>query len=69
MSGLLARHRGRHCRHGSLTGWTGLVSPLRPVLDFLGGSRTPLALMPMAADDAIPFGPSPCSHPYTETPR
>lgn len=57
MSRLFARHRGRHCRHGSITGWSALSqiqvegSPRRQALE----------LLPVA-DDLIPFADY--RHPY-----
>lgn len=68
-----SHRRSRFASRGSSTGWSGLaslVAAAKPVLDFVSSrSRTPLALMPLAAEDMIPLGPSPRSHPYTETPR
>ncbi|MFI6594910.1 hypothetical protein ACIBHX_01610 [Nonomuraea sp. NPDC050536] len=66
MSGLLARHSGRHCRHGSFTGWSGLahlVAAAQPVLDFTRRRVSHPAVIPVA-DELIPFGPNPRFHPY-----
>lgn len=60
MTRLFARRKGRHCRHGSLTGWSALapVASLRPVVEepFSRRRTTPLAPYPMAAD-LYPYNP------------
>ncbi|TDD54542.1 hypothetical protein E1286_04955 [Nonomuraea terrae] len=52
MSRLFSRRRGRHCRHGSYTGWAAL-SQIRPAQgdDFSRRRTTSLAVFPMAAPD------------------
>lgn len=51
MTGLFARHRGRHCRHGSVTGWAALAALVpvpRPVDDFTRPRPVPV-VWPMTA--------------------
>lgn len=51
---VFSRHRGRHCRHGSLTGWAALAQFQPAAADFSRIRRTPLAVVQMAA----PYDPS-----------
>lgn len=61
---VFSRRKGRHHRHGSLTGWAALSS-LRPAASVVvGRRRTPLALLPVDAD-LIPFADY--RHPYQES--
>lgn len=62
MKGLLSRHRGRHCRHGSLTGWSALAQ-LGPVVT--PSRRRAPELLPVSVDDLIPFA-EPRRHPYAK---
>jgi hypothetical protein len=62
MTGLFARRKGRHCRHGSFTGWSALapVASLKPVVEesFSRPRTAPRGLVPypMAAD-LYPYNP------------
>ncbi|MEU6725574.1 hypothetical protein ABZ917_17855 [Nonomuraea wenchangensis] len=71
MTRLFSRRRGRHCRHGSLTGWSALasVAVLVPVVEDDTCPRSapvvlvPLAPFPTAADDLAPLADY--QHPYS----
>ncbi|MGW4406567.1 hypothetical protein ACWEJ6_21235 [Nonomuraea sp. NPDC004702] len=68
MTRLFARHSGRHRRHGSLTGWASLAQ-FRPAVVF-PRRRAPLAMVPLADEDLVPFAPEPFRrNPYEETSR
>ncbi|MFD9950539.1 hypothetical protein ACFWYW_57575 [Nonomuraea sp. NPDC059023] len=59
-----ARHHGRHRRHGSYTGWSGLAVIVPAVAEsFVRRRSVPLALLPVS-DEIVPF-----RHPYPGSPR
>lgn len=59
-----SRHKGHHCRHGSLTGWAAL-SQLLPVAAKVVRRRPALVPFVLAADDLIPFAELRYPHPYS----
>lgn len=64
MTRLLARRKGRHCRHGSLTGWSALasVAGLAPVVEGFSRPRTGLGVFPLTDPNLAPFADY--RHPY-----
>lgn len=64
MTRLFSRHKGRHCRHGSLTGWSQLSQICAGVVDDFSRPRTAgLAVVPLASVDlpaAVEY-----RHPYS----
>jgi len=51
MTRLFARHGGRHCARGSLTGWSALASVSSAVEDFTRRRRLPVPLAPFPMAD------------------